>query len=1052
MSRVLIALLVIAMSAPAGAALVPYEAVDGSAGTARGNNLVDVTATNACGFTIVAGNINLTGCRDRNGVLCPTNAACDLDRVPAGRCTLGNNAACLWPNGAGFCTADGNVGCLVNLDCTNKGLAGTCDTSQCPGGDCSGCACQGTDDTLATFETNAGRCGGTIGVCSDGDSEFAYAPSISGGLCFNLVAPTDRPFNCGLEAGQALTGARSSFENPPISPSLQRESPAGPIVELRTTQVYDIGALEPGRGSIRRFSLLADSYWEDPTWSDKTLTGAAANAHIWTLWCDTPTGWSTDDNLPNGQSCWNSTANSIGYIWTQDVPANDFLPAGSLTTNLDVDMNGVADCPPHCGLNYDLHTLEQLALEAVLRLDVRAGAQLALESFVDGPAGAGDLVAVASVVSHVWLPAIDQRCWMGGDPEAICSTCVGGLCSGYLALSCTVGRDCALYTGRCSDSEQPCNPAGAGTACPGAQLCRSCVGVFASGLCVGIGGACRLDSDCANNNCGDQNGNNIYPEPTAHNPLAIPVGYNTYGFAELELETRCNPTRPGRLGLVTHFGRALAAPLALLVTTGAAATEVRDPDLGGAPAPNDTGALGLVSGAAVGIAAWGGYPLENGSYAVGTVFPVDPTGPPCCAATGNVTGVLDKATESVRPVITENAGAITWPEGSAGSVQTAPLRTSGWGGGANRTPGCPGDSSLVGAPAPDPGPCNDPLGGSSFCTGGDCEGNTGADDVRTTATIGGVANVPALNARAKVPDRFATGTSAPTLYGVATFTGLDVDVLSPSDTDFSAAVELLHCPMIGACSEAPTQDCIRDADCGAGNTCLNRVKRCVTLEPDCEDPDMDGVYVCAGGDNCPDRFNPDQANFEGDALGDACDACETVVNAGVDTDMDGVDNACDTCTNQGNPQLAGTPVLNRTFVSHQRDDDADGRGNRCDFDYNNTGVAITAGDFNDMKFSLLPSSGFTALNTCGATTAEGGSGATQPCGEFDHDGMGSTVSAGDFNLSKAAVAAGGVINTNFPKCTACTVGTGWSNVIGPGARLGRPVCQTAVPGRCVFAP
>ncbi len=1114
--RFAVAALALVLANPAAAVLVPYEGVGGGAGTTRGNNHVDVSPTGACGFTIVAGQVNLTGCRDRVGVLCPTGQTCDLDRVPNGRCTLGNNAACLWPNGAGFCTADSNVGCLVNLDCTNKGLALGCDTTVCPGGDCSGCSCQGTDDTLATFETSAGRCGGSIGLCSDGDDEFTYAPSLSAGLCSFINIAGGSPTNCGREGGQEWTGLRSGFHNPPLTPTTQREpglgATSGPIVDLKVTQVYDIGNAEPGRGGIRRFSLLGDSYWADPPWSDKTLTGGAANSHIWTLFCDTPSGWSTDDLLPNGRSCWNSTENSIGYIWTQNIPAGDYLPAGSTTTNLDVDMNGVADCPPHCGVNYDIHTLEQLALEAVLRLDVRAGAQLALESFVDGPAGAGDLVSVASIVSNVWLPAIDQRCWMGGDPEAICSTCVDGpdpdavpdRCSGHTVLGCTVDANCQDYTGRCSDGEQPCNPAGAGTACPGAQICRSCVGVYAQGLCVGIGGACRQDADCANNNCGDSLGNNIYPEALANNPLGIPVGYNTYGFAELELETKCSPTRPGRLGVVTNFGRALGVPLAILSTTGKAAAEVRDPDLGGLVATNDNARLGLVrgrcaapftgtrcslnadcalfgvlctNGPVVGIADSGGVVLEGGSFAVGRQFPVDPTGPACCVlantaqpggtpATGNVTSTLDKASEVIRPVITANAAAITWLAGNGsetdftaglGTAGAALLRSSGWGPGANRTMGCPGDSTNVDAIGafPDQGPCNDPLGSVAqpLCAGNDCEGNTGADDVPTLGTIGGVANIALIAGRAKVPDPAAVLPSAPTLYSVANLTGADLDALNPQDTDFSATVEGMACPLIGDCSD-DASDCILDSDCGGANTCLNRVKRCRDPFNLCVDTDGDGYGpgCVLGADNCPTNANPTQANFDADTLGDACDACETVVNANTDVDMDGVDGACDTCLSQANPPIVGAPGTNRTFLSHQRDDDADGRGNRCDFDYNNAGVSVAANDFNDMKFTLLGATPLMTANVCGGTAAEGGTGATQQCGEFDHDSIGATVVAADFNMTKAALALGGLINTNFPKCTACAVGTGWSNVIGPGARLGRPVCQTAVAARCVFAP
>jgi hypothetical protein len=68
------------------------------------------------------------------------------------------------------------------------------------------------------------------------------------------------------------------------------------------------------------------------------------------------------------------------------------------------------------------------------------------------------------------------------------------------------------------------------------------------------------------------------------------------------------------------------------------------------------------------------------------------------------------------------------------------------------------------------------------------------------------------------------------------------------------------------------------------------------------------------------------------------------------------------------------------------------------------------------------------------------------------------VAAPDFNLSKTSI--GKVENTAFPKCARCNLdpdGTGpeppgWSNVIGPGARPNRAVCQSAVPGACVYAP
>lgn len=71
------------------------------------------------------------------------------------------------------------------------------------------------------------------------------------------------------------------------------------------------------------------------------------------------------------------------------------------------------------------------------------------------------------------------------------------------------------------------------------------------------------------------------------------------------------------------------------------------------------------------------------------------------------------------------------------------------------------------------------------------------------------------------------------------------------------------------------------------------------------DADCDGIEDSV--DNCPDRFNPDQANLDGDADGDRCDA---------DKDGDAVDNAVDNCPK----------VVNAL----QEDSDADGVGDACD--------------------------------------------------------------------------------------------------------------------------
>ena len=75
--------------------------------------------------------------------------------------------------------------------------------------------------------------------------------------------------------------------------------------------------------------------------------------------------------------------------------------------------------------------------------------------------------------------------------------------------------------------------------------------------------------------------------------------------------------------------------------------------------------------------------------------------------------------------------------------------------------------------------------------------------------------------------------------------------------------------------------------------------------PPIGDSDNDGDLDDA--DNCPDDFNPDQSDQDGDSVGDACDP---------DRDGDGVADSTDNCELDANPD--------------QADNDNDGLGNVCD--------------------------------------------------------------------------------------------------------------------------
>ncbi len=121
------------------------------------------------------------------------------------------------------------------------------------------------------------------------------------------------------------------------------------------------------------------------------------------------------------------------------------------------------------------------------------------------------------------------------------------------------------------------------------------------------------------------------------------------------------------------------------------------------------------------------------------------------------------------------------------------------------------------------------------------------------------------------------------------------------------------------------------------------------------DPDDDGDGVADGTDNCPLTPNSDQLDTDGDGTGDACDTdddndtvvdttdnCPLVANQGqADLDGDGLGDACD-------PDDDGDGVADTTDNcplvpnADQLDTDGDGMGNACDTDDDNDGVADTA--------------------------------------------------------------------------------------------------------------
>jgi len=116
--------------------------------------------------------------------------------------------------------------------------------------------------------------------------------------------------------------------------------------------------------------------------------------------------------------------------------------------------------------------------------------------------------------------------------------------------------------------------------------------------------------------------------------------------------------------------------------------------------------------------------------------------------------------------------------------------------------------------------------------------------------------------------------------------------------------------------------------------------------------DVDGDGRCsepatcpAGCDNCPFIRNPDQADRDGDGIGDACDTCPDVPNQNQDDDDgDGIGNACDQCPRDrsafdqdgdgrcSDPARCPAGCDDCAFVydPDQSDRDGDGIGDACD--------------------------------------------------------------------------------------------------------------------------
>ena len=121
------------------------------------------------------------------------------------------------------------------------------------------------------------------------------------------------------------------------------------------------------------------------------------------------------------------------------------------------------------------------------------------------------------------------------------------------------------------------------------------------------------------------------------------------------------------------------------------------------------------------------------------------------------------------------------------------------------------------------------------------------------------------------------------------------------------------------------------------------------------DTDMDNDGIVDSGDNCPSAANANQANTDGDGLGDACDpdddndsvadgsdGCPVGAAAGTDTDGDGCKDAGEDSDDDNDAVADGTDNCTLVANADQANNDGDAQGDVCDADDDNDTAADTS--------------------------------------------------------------------------------------------------------------
>jgi hypothetical protein len=158
---------------------------------------------------------------------------------------------------------------------------------------------------------------------------------------------------------------------------------------------------------------------------------------------------------------------------------------------------------------------------------------------------------------------------------------------------------------------------------------------------------------------------------------------------------------------------------------------------------------------------------------------------------------------------------------------------------------------------------------------------------------------------------------------------------------------------------------------GALEICDDRDNNCNGLvDDDAQGLDSDGDGIHNACDNCRFAFNPTQLDSDADHIGNTCDNCALLANPNqADTDSDQRGNACDNCPTAYNPfqdDFDGDHVGDACdncafdFDPSQADFDHDNEGDICDL---NDGLIFVYGTDDKNYIEWQAESGYTTWNS-----------------------------------------------------------------------------------------